>query len=57
MNPPPITTADLGLLATAAAILVTSSTVRSVCARSIPSIGGIIGWAPGLKTKVSYSSS
>ena len=53
MNPPPITTALAGFLSTLAAILSTSSTVRSVIPRSIPGIGGTTGAAPGLRISLS----
>ena len=53
MKPPPITTADLGFDSTLATILSTSSTVRSVIARSTPGIGGTTGEAPGLKINLS----
>ena len=53
MKPPPITTAFAGFSLTRLVIRSTSSTVRSVIARSTPGIGGTTGEAPGLRINLS----
>ena len=53
MNPPPMMTALVGNRSTSLTMRSTSSTVRSVNARSIPGSGGTTAEAPGLRISLS----